>query len=95
MNLKLERANYLEKEIKKLKYTLNHIIVDTDLNNTDRSPINIILNKKISYSLELKRSFSIGEHKETLEISNQMVSELRELLTKKILELENELESIL
>ena len=97
MNKKLERANYLSEEIKKLEYFLVAVIDFDERYYHGKTDVKVIMKKKVSEKISLlgSRYFGCGTHVQEIEIPNFIRNGLIKLSEQRLHELKYELSEIL
>jgi len=78
MNEKLEKANYLQEEIKKLEYFLT-AVVRFDEKSMAIPSVNVLMTKKVEVKISLlgSRYFGSGTHIQEIEVPNQIVTSIK------------------
>jgi len=96
MNKKLERANFLSEEIKKLEYFLVAVVPFDEKYNNSKSNTKVIMKKKVSEKISLlgSRYFGGGTHVQEVEIPNFLRNDLIRLAGQRLDELKNSLSEI-
>jgi len=96
MNEKLEKANYLQEEIRKLEHFLS-IVVTFDEKSMAIPSTNVLMTKKVDVKISPfgSRFFGIGTHIQEIEVPNQIRNGLIELVKEKLQELNEKLNSML